>query len=86
MGTQDVEGDVKTDPMKSMRVTGEVQFLDDMELKAQCFKERNELMRRVGIISPEDPKLVLFRIHNGEAFFFIRENAGKESKVERIKF
>jgi pyridoxamine 5'-phosphate oxidase len=70
---------------KQMRVTGEIEFLDDIALKRKVLEER-PFLKAFGIEKPEDPQLVVFRIHKGEAFFWTMANNMKESEIERIKF
>lgn len=70
---------------KVMRVAGEVEFINDLELKARVLQDR-PLLKGLGIEKAEDPLLVVFRIYKGEAFFWTRENTMKESNIDRIKF
>jgi len=70
---------------KQMRITGEIEFLDDMALKKKVLEERS-FLKAYGIEKPEDPLLVVFRIHKGEAFFWTMANNMKESEIERISF
>ena len=71
---------------KAMRVAGEVEFIDDIALKARVLEDRPFLKEEYGVKSPEDPMLVVFRIHTGEAFFWTREYSMRESEIERIRF
>jgi pyridoxamine 5'-phosphate oxidase len=75
--------DQKTGTM--MRVTGKVEFLDDLELKSKILSYRPYL-KAVGIKGPEDPLLVIFRVYTGEAWFWTRADSMKEAQIERIKF
>ena len=70
---------------KVLRVTGEVEFLDDIALRARVLEER-PFLKGLGIEKPEDPLLVLFRVYQGEAYFWTMANNMKESEIERIKF
>ncbi|MFC1864427.1 pyridoxamine 5'-phosphate oxidase family protein [Chloroflexota bacterium] len=70
---------------KAMRVAGEVEFVDDIDLKARVLQDR-PFLKGLGIEKPEDPLLVVFRISKGEAFFWTMENNMKESEIDRIKF
>lgn len=70
---------------KVLRVTGEVQFLEDVALKTKVFEDR-PFLKDMGIVSPEDPRLLIFRIHKGEAFFWTMEYSMRESELERIRF
>ena len=71
---------------KAMRVAGEVEFIDDIALKARVLEDRPFLKEEYGVKSPEDPMLVVFQIHTGEAFFWTREYSMRESEIERIRF
>ena len=70
---------------KVMRVAGEVEFIDDIALKARAIEER-AIVKAIGIEKPEDPLLAVFRVHKGEAFFWTMENSMRESEIERIRF
>jgi uncharacterized pyridoxamine 5'-phosphate oxidase family protein len=70
---------------KVMRVTGEVKFVDDLALKKKIIEER-PFLKSYGIDKPEDPRLVVFRIHQGEAYFWTMADNMKESEIKRIKF
>ncbi len=66
-------------PSRVMRVTGQAEFLNDAELKAQVIKERAFLKGLDNIVS-------IFRIAKGEAFFWTMANNMKEAELERIRF
>jgi pyridoxamine 5'-phosphate oxidase len=68
-----------------MRVTGEIEFVADLELKARLIEER-PFFKLLGIDSPEDPLFALFRVKRGEAFFWSMANNMKESEIEKIAF
>jgi pyridoxamine 5'-phosphate oxidase len=70
---------------KVMRVTGEIEFINDMALKKQVLELRTSL-KSYGIDKPEDPRLIVFRVNKGEAFFWTNANNMKEAEIERIKF
>lgn len=70
---------------KVLRIAGEVEFLDDLVLKAKVLEDR-PFLKNMGIETPEDPRLVIFRIYTGEAFFWAMEYSGRESEIERIRF
>jgi pyridoxamine 5'-phosphate oxidase len=70
---------------KVLRVAGEVQFVDDVGLKKKVLEDR-PFLKNMGIENPEDPRLVILKIHKGEAFFWTMENSMRESEIERIKF
>jgi uncharacterized pyridoxamine 5'-phosphate oxidase family protein len=74
----------ETMKMNMMRVTGEVEFLDNPDLKARLVEERPFLK---GIIKrPNDPVLTIFRIPRGEAWFWSMADNLKEAEIPRIKF
>lgn len=70
---------------KMMRVTGEVEFVDDINLKTRLLEER-PFLKTMGTGKPEDPLLVVFRIHTGEACFWTMEDEMKRLDAKRIKF
>lgn len=72
-------------PGSVLRVTGEVEFIDDTALKKKVLAER-PFLKDMGIESPDDPRLAIFKIHTGEAFFWTMEYSMRESEIERIKF
>jgi len=71
---------------KVMRVTGEVEFVDDIAYRTQVYEGRKQFMDGLGVKGPEDPFLVIFRIARGEAFFWTFANNMKEAEIERVKF
>ena len=77
----------RADPTEKnvMRVTGEVEFVDDLAIKAQILESRPYL-KMAGIEKPDDPRLIVFRIPKGEAFFWSLADTTKESEIPRIKF
>ena len=68
-----------------MRVTGKVDFVDDLGLKSKVLAER-PFLKALGIQGPENPLLVIFRVYSGEAYFWTMANNMKEAEIERIKF
>ena len=70
---------------KVMRISGEMEFVDDLELKAKLLAER-PFFKALGIEKPDDPLFVLFRVYRGEAFFWTMVDNMKESEIERISF
>lgn len=64
---------------KTMRLTGEVEFLDDPDLKKQLLKDRP-------FLQDAEPVLELFRVHSGEAFFWTMADVLKEKEIERVRF
>jgi uncharacterized pyridoxamine 5'-phosphate oxidase family protein len=73
------------DPGTMMRVTGKVEFVDDLALKNKVLADR-PFLKAVGIKGPEDPLLVIFRVYSGEAYFWTIANNMKEAEIERVKF
>jgi pyridoxamine 5'-phosphate oxidase len=73
------------DPGTVLRVTGKVEFIDDAALKKKVLEDR-PFLKDMGIKSPDDPRLALFKIHTGEAFFWTMEYSMREAEIERIKF
>ncbi len=65
-----------------MRVAGEVEFLDDIELKKRVLDDR-PFLKDFGL-TPENPNLIIFAIPEGEAYFWNIENAFQPKKM--IKF
>jgi uncharacterized pyridoxamine 5'-phosphate oxidase family protein len=55
-----------------MRVTGEVEFLDDPKLKEKAVNDR-QFLKAMGITA-KDPGLLIFRIPKGVAYFWNMEN------------
>jgi uncharacterized pyridoxamine 5'-phosphate oxidase family protein len=64
---------------KTMRLTGEVEFLDDPDLKQQLLEDRP-------FLQDAEPVLELFRVHSGEAFFWTMADVLKEKEIERVRF
>jgi len=69
---------------KMMRVTGEVEFLDDPELKKTIYEKIRVFEDIAG--QPIWPILEVFRIKSGEAHFWTMLDILKEPELERIKF
>jgi len=69
---------------KQMRVTGKVEFVDDLELQKKCAEEGTFLEQLMG--KPLGHLWKIFRIHSGEVFFFTLRDTLKENELERIKF
>lgn len=65
-----------------LRVAGEVEFLDDLKLKTRVLEDR-PFLKDFGL-TPENPELIIFRIPEGEAYFWTIENAFQPK--EKIKF
>ena len=69
---------------KQMRVTGEVEFVDDEALQKKVTAERGFLDQLAG--QPLEHLWEIFRIHSGEAHFWTMTDVLKEPELERIKF
>ena len=69
-----------------LRVSGEVEFLDDIAYKKRVFEERAQVVKSYGLEGLEDPRLAIFRISKGEAFFWTMEYNLRESDIETIAF
>ena len=67
-----------------MRVTGEVESLNDPALRARLLEERSFLKALVK--RPDDPLLAVFRIPNGEAWFWSMAENMREAQIPRIRF
>ncbi len=65
-----------------LRVAGEVEFLDDVEIKKKVLADR-PFLAEFGLTA-EGPELVVFRISNGEAHFWDWESNVKPKEI--IKF
>ncbi len=65
-----------------LRVSGEVEFLDDVEIKKKVLADR-PFLAEFGLTA-EGPKLVVFRISKGEAHFWDWESNVKPKEI--IKF
>jgi uncharacterized pyridoxamine 5'-phosphate oxidase family protein len=69
---------------RMMRVTGEVEFVDDQELIHQISVERSALEGIIG--RPLEPIAEVFRIGKGEARFWTLMDILKEPQLERVVF
>ena len=72
-------------PGQIMRVSGEIEFVDDIDYRTKVFNER-PFLKGLGVTGPEDHLFVVFRIAIGEAFFWTFADNMKEAEIERIKF
>ena len=64
---------------KTMRIAGEVEFLNDPDLKKQLLEERP-------FLQDAEPVLELFRVPSGEAFFWTMADFLKEKEIEHLRF
>ena len=55
-----------------LRVSGEIEFLDDVEIKKKVLSDR-PFLSEFGLTA-ESPELVIFRVSKGEAHFWDWEN------------
>jgi pyridoxamine 5'-phosphate oxidase len=70
---------------KMLRVSGKVDFIDDIAIRTRFFKER-DFLKSFGVKGPEDPLLMVFAIRKGEAHFWTVADNMKEAAIPRIKF
>lgn len=61
-----------------LRITGKVEFLDDIKLRERAILDR-PLLKELGI-DAKSPSLIIFRIARGEARFWTIENIFKPRK------
>ena len=69
---------------KHMRVTGQVEFVEDAEIKKQIYEKIKFLDDLVG--RSVEPLLEIFRIKSGDAHFWTLMDTMKESQIEHVKF
>lgn len=62
-----------------MRVSGEITFLGDEQLKKRLLNDRP-------VLRPNADKQVIFRIGNGEAWFWTAKDDDREAEIERVRF
>ncbi|HCT30048.1 MAG TPA: pyridoxamine 5'-phosphate oxidase [Bacteroidales bacterium] len=62
-----------------LRISGEVEFLTDSKLKEKALLDR-PFLKNFGMTS-DSPKLVLFRISHGQAYFWTMENNLKPKEI-----
>jgi len=70
---------------KVMRVSGKVQFIEDLEVRKKCIAER-PVVKNFGIAEPDNPLLAVFKIYTGEAYFWTFADSMKEDQIPRVKF
>ncbi len=68
-----------------MRVTGQIRWVEDLELRARVLEER-AFLKAAGVKGPEDPLLAVFCVCSGEAYFWTMAQNMKEAEIERIRF
>ena len=62
-----------------LRISGEVEFLTDSKLKEKALLDR-PFLKSFGLTS-DSPKLVLFRISHGNAYFWTMDNNLKPKEI-----
>jgi uncharacterized pyridoxamine 5'-phosphate oxidase family protein len=65
----------KSKDMQQMRVTGTVEFIDDIEMKKKLLDAR-PLLKQAGL-TPENPGLILFKVTKCTANFWTRARTKK---------
>ncbi len=65
-----------------LRVSGNIEFLDNLELRKKCLNDR-PFLKAMGM-TPESPELIIFRLSRGEAHFWTIETSS--NRKEYIKF
>ncbi len=70
---------------RMMRVTGFCEYVEDKRMKAQLFDERPSLIS-LGYSGPDDPEIVIFRVHSGEIRFVNMETYLIEKDSSPILF
>jgi pyridoxamine 5'-phosphate oxidase len=74
----------KLEHAKQMRLTGEIEFIDDPEIKAKAYEARKFLEDIVG--SSIEPYVEVFRMSSGDAHFWTMADILKEQTLEHLKF
>ena len=74
------------DPMewKMMRVTGKIEFLKNEVMFQKAMEQRAGLSQIVG--KPVEPYVEIFRIHSGDAHFWMLKDILKEPQLEHVRF
>lgn len=72
-------------PLKGLRVTGNIEIVDNLALKEKALEERS-FLKALGMTRADDPNFILFRLAHGEAHFWKWENNLKEASIPRISF
>jgi pyridoxamine 5'-phosphate oxidase len=67
-----------------LRASGETEFIDDIKVKSKLLDKQPYIKQIVD--GPEDPTLAIFRVQNGEAYFWTIADNGKEDQAPRFKF
>lgn len=73
--------DTKSKSLQMMRVTGQVEFLNDIELKKKLVEAR-PFLKQWGLTA-ESSGLIVFRVPKGEAYFWTMEtNLEPKKKIQ----
>ena len=74
------------DPMewKMMRVTGKIEFVKNEAMFQKAMEQRAGLSQIVG--KPVEPLVEIFRIHSGDAHFWMLKDILKEPQLEHVRF
>jgi uncharacterized pyridoxamine 5'-phosphate oxidase family protein len=70
---------------ETMRVSGEIEVIDDLKVKEKLLKDRPFLLL-MGVTGADDPSLFVFRVPHGEAFIWTMKDNGRESEIDKVKF
>jgi pyridoxamine 5'-phosphate oxidase len=73
------------DTMKMMRVSGEVEFLEDKSLEERLYKDR-PWVKDVMKSAPKGARIAIFRIAHGEAYFWTMAHNLHEREIPRLNF
>jgi len=68
-----------------MRVAGLIEPVSDITLRKKLINDRPWLLE-IGITGAADPKLVIFRVAHGEAYFWTMEYNQRETEAPRVTF
>lgn len=69
---------------KSMRLTGEIEFINDPVIKKKAYEDRKFLDDIVG--KSIEPYLEVFRMKSGDAHFWTMADVLREKELEHLKF
>jgi len=76
---------VTLQPIKHLRIAGQVEFVEDPALREKALEER-PFLKDLGLNTADDKNFILFRVSNGEAHFWTWEDNLKEADIPRIRF
>ena len=62
-----------------LRIIGKVEFIDDIKLKEKVIEDR-PFLKTFGL-TPDSPRLVIFRISHGQALFWTMESNIKPKEI-----